>query len=126
MKMIGRVNWKVDFYDESHQRFDELASLFCNSPPYLRCAPESVGAFHVVALRSRLQGETIFHWVGGQRLAIRHGMTGATQNIYVGLHEFADTMLPLHFLREGDLFLGIGANVGTYTVIASGVCRAKT
>jgi FkbM family methyltransferase len=53
-------------------------------------------------------------------------MTGATGNIYVGLHEFADMMLPLHFLREGDLFLDIGANVGSYTVLASGVCRART
>ena len=53
-------------------------------------------------------------------------MLGATQNIYVGLHEFVDMMLPLHFLREGDLFLDIGANVGSYTVLASGVCRART
>jgi len=53
-------------------------------------------------------------------------MTGATGNIYVGLHEFADMMFPLHFLRKGDLFLDIGANVGSYTVLASGVCRAKT
>jgi FkbM family methyltransferase len=53
-------------------------------------------------------------------------MTGATGNIYVGLHEFADMMLPLHLLREGDLFLDIGANVGSYTVLASGICRAKT
>jgi FkbM family methyltransferase len=53
-------------------------------------------------------------------------MTGATGNIYVGLHEFADMMVALHFLREGDLFLDIGANVGSYTVLASGVCRAVT
>jgi FkbM family methyltransferase len=53
-------------------------------------------------------------------------MTGATGNIYVGLHEFADMMVPLHFRREGDFFLDIGANVGSYTVLASGVCRAKT
>ncbi len=65
-------------------------------------------------------------WVGGQRLAIRHGMTGATGNIYVGLHEFFDMMVPLHFLRGGDLFLDIGANVGSYTVLASGVCGTKT
>jgi FkbM family methyltransferase len=35
-------------------------------------------------------------------------------------------MLPLHFLREGDLFLDIGSNIGSYTVLASGVRRAKT
>lgn len=34
-------------------------------------------------------------------------------------------MVPLHFLRPGDLFLDIGANVGTYTVLASGVCGGK-
>src|SRR5262249_15085658 len=50
----------------------------------------------------------------------------ATGNIYVGLHEFPDMMFLLHFLRSGDLFLDIGANVGTYTVLASGVCKAKT
>jgi FkbM family methyltransferase len=53
-------------------------------------------------------------------------MKGATANIYVGLQEFADMMLPLHFLRESDLFFDIGANVGVYTVLASGVCRANT
>jgi FkbM family methyltransferase len=70
--------------------------------------------------------EIIVPWISGQSLAVRRGMTGATGNIYVGLHEFADMMLALHFLREGDLFLDIGANVGSYTVLASGVCRAHT
>jgi FkbM family methyltransferase len=35
-------------------------------------------------------------------------------------------MLALHFLRKGDLFLDIGANIGSYTILASGVCRATT
>lgn len=51
-------------------------------------------------------------------------MTGATGNIYAGLHEFTDMMFVLHFLRKGDLFLDVGANVGSYTILASGVCRA--
>jgi FkbM family methyltransferase len=53
-------------------------------------------------------------------------MKGATANIYVGLTEFADMLTALHFLREGDLFFDIGANVGVYTVLASGVCKATT
>jgi len=73
-----------------------------------------------------MQKELIVPWIAGQRLAIRRGMTGATGNVYAGLHEFADMLLALHFLREGDLFLDIGANVGSYTVIGSGVCRAST
>jgi FkbM family methyltransferase len=44
----------------------------------------------------------------------------------MGLHEFCDMMLPLHFLKEGDLFLDIGSNVGSYTVLASGVRKATT
>lgn len=53
-------------------------------------------------------------------------MTGATGNIYCGLHEFADMALVMHALRPGDLFLDIGANVGSYTVLASSVCGART
>jgi|SRR3984893_1222425 hypothetical protein len=75
-------------------------------------------------IKSRLRDEVIVPWIGGQLLAVRRGMTGATGNVYAGLHEFADMMFLLHFLRERDLFLDIGANVGTYTVLASGVCRA--
>lgn len=32
----------------------------------------------------------------------------------------------LHFLRQGDLFGDIGANVGSYTVLASTVCGARS
>jgi FkbM family methyltransferase len=73
-----------------------------------------------------MQEEVIIPWVAGQRLAVRRGMKGATGNVYVGLTEFADMMLALHFLRKGDLFLDIGANVGSYTILASGVCQANT
>jgi len=53
-------------------------------------------------------------------------MTGATGNLYCGLHEFFDMMLLLHFLRANDLFLDIGANIGSYTMLASGGCGAST
>lgn len=65
-------------------------------------------------------------WIGGQRLAIRRGMTGATGNIYAGLHEYFDMALVLHLLRPGDLFFDVGANVGSYSVLASGICGVRT
>lgn len=77
-------------------------------------------------VRSRLRDEIIVPWIGGQRLAVRRGMTGATGNVYAGLHEFADMMLVLHVVQPGDLFLDIGANVGSYTVLAAGVRGATT
>jgi FkbM family methyltransferase len=77
-------------------------------------------------MKSRIHREVVVSWIADQKLAVRRGMTGATGNIYAGVHEFADMMFLLHFLKSGDLFLDIGANVGTYTVLASGVCKAKT
>ena len=53
-------------------------------------------------------------------------MTGVTGNIYCGLHEFAEMGFLLHFLRPEDLFVDVGANVGSYTILASAVCRART
>jgi FkbM family methyltransferase len=52
-------------------------------------------------------------------------MTGATQNIYTGLHEFEDMAFVLHALRENDVFVDIGANIGSYTVLAGAVVGAR-
>jgi FkbM family methyltransferase len=76
-------------------------------------------------VRSRLQREVIVPWIEGTRLAVRHGMAGATGNIYCGLHEFEDMAFLLHFLRPHDLFADVGANIGSYTVLASGVSKAR-
>jgi len=73
-----------------------------------------------------LPGATILPFVEGTVLLVDRGMTGATGNYYVGLHEFADMAFLLHYLREDDLFVDVGANVGSYTILASGVRRAKT
>jgi hypothetical protein len=53
-------------------------------------------------------------------------MTGATGNIYSGLHEFEDMGFLLHFLRPDDLFVDIGANIGSYTILASAAIGAAT
>lgn len=60
------------------------------------------------------------------RLVVATSMRGATGNVYCGLHEFADMGFVVHFLRPDDLFIDIGANVGTYTVLASKICGATT
>jgi FkbM family methyltransferase len=77
-------------------------------------------------ITSRIRDEVIVDWIGGARFAARRGMTGVTGNIYAGLHEFADMAFVLHFLRAGDLFADVGANVGSYTVLASGVTGCRT
>jgi FkbM family methyltransferase len=74
---------------------------------------------------SRLQSENIVPWIAGTRLAVRRGMAGATGNIYCGLHEFEDMAFLLHFLRPDDVFADVGANIGSYGILASGVCKAR-
>lgn len=58
-------------------------------------------------------------FVNNHRLLIEHGMTGATGNFYCGLHEANDMAFVLHFLRAGDAFYDIGANIGSYTILAA-------
>jgi FkbM family methyltransferase len=70
-------------------------------------------------IRSRTLGSDIVPFVDGTRLLVRRGMSGATGNIYCGLSDFEEMGFVLHALRAGDLFFDIGANVGSYTVLAS-------
>lgn len=108
------------------QSLRNLGRLFA-SHPLTRDAPLAAWSrFAAWQARSRLGGEIVVPWIGGTRLALRNGYAGATGNVYCGLYEFVDMMLPLHFLRAGDLFLDIGANVGSFTVLAAGVRRART
>jgi FkbM family methyltransferase len=77
-------------------------------------------------LGSRLvPGDVICPWINGSRFLARPGETGITGNIYTGLHEFADMGFLLHFLRPGDLFVDVGANVGSYTILACAAAGAR-
>lgn len=68
----------------------------------------------------------IYPFTEKTKLIIQRGMTGATGNLYCGLHEFHDMAFLLHFLREKDCFVDIGSNIGSYTILASGECHATT
>jgi FkbM family methyltransferase len=65
-------------------------------------------------------------FLGPVKFYARRGLTGITGNIYTGLHEFNDMFFLLHFLRAADSFLDIGANVGSYTLLAAGFCGADS
>ena len=100
---------------------------FITSHPLTRDRPlAAIARFVRWQIESRLKEEVEFEWIEGAKLIVRNGMTGATGNIYCGLHEFADMAFLLHFLRPGDLFVDVGANIGSYTVLASAVCGAET
>jgi FkbM family methyltransferase len=58
-------------------------------------------------------------------LLTQSGMTGATYNWYCGLHEPQEMGFVLHATRPDDLFVDVGANVGSYTILAAGVVKAR-
>jgi len=77
-------------------------------------------------ISSRLApGAIIYEWINGSRLIVKNGDTGLTGNIYTGLHEFADMAYLLHVLRREDSFIDVGANLGSYTVLAGAVVGAR-
>ncbi len=64
-------------------------------------------------------------FVEGTWLVVEPGMAGATGNWYCGLHEYHDMAFVLHVLRPDDHFLDIGANIGSYTLLAGGAVGAR-
>ena len=79
-----------------------------------------VGRFLRWQLASRLMmAPMALPFVDDLRLLVERGMTGATGNYYCGLHEAEDMAFVLHFLRPGDVFYDIGANVGSYSLLAA-------
>lgn len=70
-------------------------------------------------------GPVVIDFVNNSRLLVCRGGSSAIGNFYVGLHEFEDMAFVLHLLRQDDLFVDIGANVGVYTVLAGAVVGAN-
>lgn len=68
----------------------------------------------------------IHQFTENSKLYVGKGMTGATGNLYCGLHEYREMMFVLHLLRSNDLFVDIGANIGSYTILASAEVGSKS
>lgn len=67
----------------------------------------------------------VYDWINESKFLVRNGETGLTGDIYAGLHEFTDMAFLLHVLRDDDLFIDVGANVGSYTILACSAIGAR-
>lgn len=106
--------------------FTNTLNFIMNHPLNRDRKLRALGRFFAWQVGSRiLPGSVAVKFVNQTRLLIRPGMKGATQNLYTGLHEFEDMSFVLHLLRKDDLFVDVGANVGSYTVLAGGALGAK-
>lgn len=79
--------------------------------------------FHLaIRLTSRLK----FKWIGNLHFYAYRRDAGIIGNLFFGLQEFAESIFTIHFLRKTDLFLDIGANVGHYCLLASGIKKCNS
>lgn len=105
--------------ETSLKAFRSVLSLITHHPLGRRHKGAVLRRFLVWQVGSRMLGRPVaLEFAGGSRLLTRTGMTGATVNHYVGLYEFEDMAFVLHALRPEDTFVDVGANVGSYTILA--------
>lgn len=75
---------------------------------------------------SHLKFNLKYKWIDHLKFYASKGDGGIVGNIYYGLYEFNESMFILHYLREDDIFLDIGANVGHYSLLASGIKKCQS
>jgi FkbM family methyltransferase len=86
----------------------------------------SMWEFVVAQIASRrIPGGVCVELANGTQLLVPPAMKGAAHFIYPGMCEFDEMAFVLHYLRPGDLFVDIGANIGAYTVLAAGGVKAE-
>jgi FkbM family methyltransferase len=67
----------------------------------------------------------VYPWIGDSKFIVISGDTGLTGNMYCGLHEYEDMKYVLDTLKVEDTFVDIGANLGSYTILAGKVVGAN-
>lgn len=104
-----------------NSRFQKIVTFIKEHPLAARHQWRSVFRFLLWQLTQRVYPhDTVWEFTSSTKLVLRKGLIGATGNLYTGLHDFAEMGFLLHFLRKEDVFADIGANTGTYSVLATG------
>lgn len=87
---------------------------------------KAVLEYGFVQVATRLvPGEICVEFPNHTRLLVSPQMKGAAHYITPRLCEFEDMSFVMHFLRAGELFVDVGANIGAFTVMAAGVAGAR-
>lgn len=108
-KYFGAVSWIANHPLSRKSKFKAVLS-FCVSQVAARFVP----------------GDICRPFPNETKLLVSPRMKGAMHFIFPGLYDYDVMSFVVHFLRRGDLFIDVGANVGAYTLLASGVSGART
>ncbi len=98
-----------------------------NHPLNKKQKAAAVGRFVKWQLSSRLyKKQQVINYVNNSLMIVERGFSSSTAAYYMGLAEFEEMGFLLHFLREEDYFVDVGANIGSFSVLSSAVCGCKT
>lgn len=67
----------------------------------------------------------IYNFVNGLKFYAQKGDAGIVANIYYKLYDYEDSMFMMDHLKENDLFVDVGANVGHFSLLAAGISKAN-
>lgn len=70
-------------------------------------------------------GEVCVEFPNHTHLLVPPHMKGAAHYIAPRLCEFEEMAFVMHFLRPGEMFVDVGANIGAFTVLAAGAVGAR-
>jgi len=68
----------------------------------------------------------VYPFIENTFLVVEKGMSSAELQIYTSLYDTNEMLFMMHFLRPDDTFVDVGANIGVYSVLASGISGAKS
>ena len=87
---------------------------------------KSVFKYGFVQIAAHLvPGDVCVEFPNHTRLLVSPHMKGAAHYIMPRLCEFEEMAFVMHYLRPGDVFADVGANVGAFTILAAGVAGAR-
>jgi FkbM family methyltransferase len=105
----------------------EALRTVSNHPINRRRRLKAVLEYGVIQVAARLApGDICVEFPNRTRILVPPRMKGAAHYIAPRLCELEEMSFVMHFLRPGDFFADVGANIGVFTILAAGVGGAQT
>ncbi len=67
----------------------------------------------------------VYPFIENTWLVVERGMSSAELQLFTTLYDTEEMLFLLHYLRPGDGFVDVGANVGVYTILTAGVAGVR-
>lgn len=82
--------------------------------------------FHFNISQTIIKKPRVYKWIQGLKFYVEKGDAGLVGNVYYKLMDYEDSVFLINNLKSNDVFVDVGANLGHYTMLASGICKAKS